>query len=154
MARFAYFARFFDSASAAAAPDSKADLWTYEDSRVSGQVASQRRHLPLTQGTRVAPSGQLGVDARQTRRLTDGGNVSALQCSEDCIIEQVVAEVATGAALAGQSVVAELVHRYHTAALVLQHQWRAESQSYGHPQRAVVQIETKGRAGHGIEPCH
>ena len=89
----------------------------------------------------------LGVGARQTRRLTDGGDVSALQCSENGIVEQVVAEVAACAALASQSVMAELVHRYPTAALVLQHQWRAESQSNGHPQRAVIQVETKSALG-------
>ena len=59
VARFAYFTRFFDSASDAAALDSKADLWTYEGARVSGQVASQSKHLPLTQEIRVAPSGRL-----------------------------------------------------------------------------------------------
>ena len=40
--------------------DSKADLGDVRGRRQpQGQVASQSRHLPLTQGTRVAPSGSL-----------------------------------------------------------------------------------------------
>ena len=147
-----YFARFFDSANVAAAPDSEG-----RPVDVRGRQGVRTGSVP-EQASAPDPGDQsgsvraLGVGARQTRRLTDGGHVSALQCLENGIVKQVVAEVVAGATFAGQSVVTELVHHYPTAALVLQYQWRTESESNGHPQSAGVQIEAKSRAGHSIEP--
>ena len=96
------FRSLLDSASAATAPDSKADLWMYEGARVSGQVASQSRHLLLTQGTRVAPSGRLASVRVRPGSSRMAGTLAI--CSARRIVSfdpQVMAEVATGAALAG-----------------------------------------------------
>ena len=72
VAKAAYLDCFFDSAKAAAAPDSSADLFTYEGANVSGHVASQRRHLPFDHGIRVAPPGRL-----ESERISPGGYRSA-----------------------------------------------------------------------------
>ena len=65
----AYFAALFTSATAAAAPAPAAERCRCEGARVSGHVASHRRHRPRDQGTRVTPSGRLASD-----RLRPGGS--------------------------------------------------------------------------------
>ena len=58
VARAAYFATFFDSASLAVDPASADEIVTCDGANVSGQVASHRRQRPRAQGTRVTPSGR------------------------------------------------------------------------------------------------
>jgi len=54
-----YFARFLPSAMTAADPAAVEERLRCEGARVSGQVKSQTRYLPLCHGSREAPSGRL-----------------------------------------------------------------------------------------------
>ena len=64
-----YFADLRASALAATVPASTADCITWDGARVSGHVASQRRHRPLDHGMRVTPSGRL-----PSPRFSPGGS--------------------------------------------------------------------------------
>ena len=57
--RAAYFSCLLRSAWAATAPASLVALGRWAGAKVSGQVASHTRSLPLFQGTSVTPSGRL-----------------------------------------------------------------------------------------------
>ena len=57
--RAVYFADFRTSASNAADPVAREDLWICDEASISGHLKSQSKHLPHAHGTRVRSSGLL-----------------------------------------------------------------------------------------------
>ena len=116
LARGAYFVVFLVSAAAAAEPGSVEEPCRCEGARLSGQVASHRRHRPLAQGTRVSrPGAFLPHGLAPVAHAQPAPRRSAARAG---IVEEVVAEMTTSATLARESVLAEVVNCRAAWALV------------------------------------